>query len=178
MDSKEIIGLISRWAHIIPVIILVGGTLFMRFSLVPAANETSASDELRESIRKRWSKLIMISVLLLLVSGLYNTAVKAMGFDLTPTYNGLLLVKIVLALAIFYLASVLGGRSATAKKFRERETYWLNILCALMLAVVMIAGYMKMSSGNFKPKVRDKADSATIDTATPGLGEIAAYLPE
>jgi len=155
MNTSEIIGLVSRWAHVIPAMILVGGTLFMRFSLVPAAKESNASAELRESTRKRWSKLIMISVLFLLISGLYNAATKAMAFDLTPTYNGLLLVKIVLALAIFYLVAVLGGRSANAQKFRERETYWLNILCVLMLAIVMIAGYMKMSSTGFDIKTKD-----------------------
>jgi len=160
METQEIIGLISRWLHVIPATILVGGTLFMRFSLVPATSESEASAELRESVRKRWSKLIMISVLLLLVSGLYNAAMKAIGFELSMTYNILLLVKIVLGLAIFYLASVLAGRSQTAQKFRERETHWLNILCALMIAVVMIGSYMKMNSADFPKKV--KTDSASV----------------
>lgn len=163
MDTTEIIALVSRWLHIIPAIILVGGTLFLRFSLVPAANESNASNELRESLRKRWAKLVMISILLLLVSGLYNTFLKATGFHLSgSSYNILLLIKIVLALAIFYLASVLSGRSKTAQKFREKETYWLNILCALMLAVVMIAGYMKMSSANFDKKEKTDTSSSQL----------------
>lgn len=161
MDLTEIIALASRWLHIIPAIVLVGGTLFMRFSLVPASNESNASAELRESIRRRWSKLVMISVLLLLVSGLYNTAMKAIGFELSGMYNALLLIKIVLALAVFYLTAVLSGRSATAQKFRERETHWLNILCGLMIAIVLIASYMKMSSTNFKIKDRSATESAS-----------------
>ena len=163
MDTLEIIGLLSRWLHVIPATLLVGGTLFMRFSLVPAANESNASSELRESIRRRWSKLIMISVSLLLVSGLYNSAMKAIGFELSMTYNILLLVKIVLALAIFYLTSVLAGRSEKAQKFRQREIYWLNILCALMIAVVMIGGYMKIDSAGFSKKVRSENASLLID---------------
>jgi uncharacterized membrane protein len=160
MDTQEIIGLVSRWLHVIPAIILVGGTLFMRFSLVPATGESEASAELRESIRKRWSKLVAISVLLLLISGLYNSAMKAMGYELPMIYNILLLVKIVLGLAIFYLASVLAGRSKTAQKFRERETHWLNILCGLMIAVVMIAGYMKIDSVDYAKK--DKTEKAAV----------------
>ncbi len=154
MELTEILALISRWLHIVPAIIFVGGTLFMRLSLVPAATESGAPEELRESIRRRWSKLVMVSVLLLLVSGLYNTAIKAMGFELSGVYNTLLLIKIVLALAVFYLAAVLSGRSATAQRFRERETHWLNVLCVLMIAIVMIAGYMKMNSSEFKKKVK------------------------
>jgi putative copper export protein len=135
----------------------------MRFSLIPAVDESSASAELRESIRKRWSTLIMLSVTLLLVSGLYNAAMKAIGFELSMVYNVLLLLKIVLGLAIFYLAAVLAGRSQNAQKFRQRETYWLNILCALMIAVVMIAGYMKMSSSDFVKKVKSGATSVLIN---------------
>jgi uncharacterized membrane protein len=160
MDVNDILGLVSRWLHIIPAILLAGGILFMRFALVPAANESAASAELRESIRRRWSKLVMISVLFLLISGLYNAAMKAIGFELSGMYNALLLIKIVLALAVFYLTAVLSGRSATAQKFRERETYWLNILCALMIAIVLIAGYMKISSANFTKKARPAKETA------------------
>ena len=159
MEFSDILALVSRWLHIIPAIILVGGTLFMRFSLVPTADESNASAELRESIRRRWSKLVMISVLFLLISGLYNTAMKAIGFELSPLYNGLLGLKILLALAVFYLTAVLSGRSKTAQKFRERETHWLNILCALMIAIVLIAGYMKMSSAGFDPKEDSGAET-------------------
>ncbi|MFK7765886.1 MAG: hypothetical protein AB8B55_01500 [Mariniblastus sp.] len=159
MEISEIIGLVSRWAHVIPATILVGGTIFMRLSFVPASNESPASAELRESMRKRWSKLIAVSVLLLLVSGLYNSAMKAMGFHLPMSYNVLLLIKIVFGFAIFYLSAVLAGRSEKAKKFRERETYWLNILCGLMIAVVLVGGYMKMSSANFDVKVKDPLET-------------------
>jgi len=160
MEINEILALASRWLHIIPAILLAGGILFMRFALVPAANESTASAELRESIRRRWSKLVMISVLFLLVSGLYNAAMKAIGFELSGLYNVLLLIKIVLALAVFYLTAVLSGRSAVAQKFRERETYWLNILCVLMIAIVLIAGYMKMSSADFTKKSRPAKETA------------------
>ncbi len=168
MSTQEILALVSRWLHIIPALILVGGTLFMRFSLVPAASESPASAELRESIRKRWAKLVMISILLLLVSGLYNTFLKATGFEMKGTsYNMLLLIKIVLGLAIFYLASVLSGRGKTAQKFRESETKWLNVLCGMMLVVVLIAGYMKMSSANFTKKVKQASEAKLISSEEP-----------
>lgn len=156
MNTQEIFALLSRWFHILPAILLVGGTLFMRLSLVPAALESEVTPEYRESVRRRWAKLVALSVLFLLVSGLYNSYLKAMGFKLGGLYNGLLLVKIVLAFVIFYLASVLSGRSKTAQKFREREAHWLNILCVLMLSVVLIAGYMKMSSASAPKKIRDE----------------------
>ena len=169
MDLLEIVSLVSRWLHVIPAIALVGGTLFMRLSYVPATQEWEASAELREAVRKKWAKIVMISIALLLISGLYNSAVKSMGYELSPLYNGLLGIKILLGFAIFYLASVLSGRSDKAKAFRERELHWLNILCILMIATVMIAGYMKMSASEFpkKNKSTETAQKIAIDQNQP-----------
>ena len=159
MDIPQLIALLSRWLHIIPAMILVGGTLFLRFSLVPAAIETNPSSELREAVRKRWARMVMLSILLLLLSGLYNAAQKAINYELSMVYNVMLLLKIILGLAVFYLLSVLSGRSDRAKRLREREPYWLNITSALMIVLVCIAGWMKLSE---QPKKDKSAASATV----------------
>ena len=168
MDSN-ILPLISRWLHIIPAIILVGGTLFMRLALSPVASAAADSEtaELREALRRRWAKWVMISVGLLLISGLYNFAKKATGFELSPIYNGLLLVKIVLAFAAFYLSAVLSGRSKKAIQFRQSEIKWLNILCGIMLAIVLIAGFLKMDSANFEKKIRGTDQVEEVRVAVP-----------
>lgn len=157
MEVQQILALLSRWLHLIPAIILVGGTLFLRFSLVPAANEVGGQDELREAVRRRWATLVMISVLFILLTGLYNAYLKAIGYDLSKIYLTLLSIKILLALFVFYLAAVLTGRSQTAKKFRQNENFWLNVLCAAMIAVVAIAGWMKLSPEPIKNRSAEQA---------------------
>jgi uncharacterized membrane protein len=154
----DILSLVFRWLHIVPAIVMVGGVIFLR-CCVTKTGEPSFLD-VRDDVRKRWAKLVMISTLLLLVSGLYNAATKAMGYDLSPdgnqTYNILLLLKIILALAVFFFVARLSGRSDKAKQFRQRESQWLDLLIAMMLAIVLIAGYMKVSSAGFEEKVRDE----------------------
>ena len=161
MDTSQLLGLLFRWLHIIPMAVLVGGTLFMRLSLVPASNDTAASAELREAIRKRWAKWVGISVLLLLVSGLYNVVTKIMAFELPPAYHALVMVKLALGLAVFFFASLLSGRSAKAQKFREQEMKWLNILCAMMLVLILAAGYMKLLATGAPVKDRTSKEEAT-----------------
>ena len=146
MELDQILPLISRWLHVIPAVVLVGGTLFLRLALVPAAS--SEHVELREAVRRRWARLVMWSVLFLLISGLYNSYLKAIGYQLSGVYLTLLTIKILLALFVFYLASVLTGRSETAKRFRTREIFWLNILCAAMIGIIAMAGWMKMPGGS------------------------------
>ena len=158
MDVLDLISLVSRWLHIIPATILVGGTIYMRFVLVRPVREQGASDNLQDEMRSRWARLVMISIGLLLVSGLYNSAIKSINYDLDMVYNGLLGIKILLGLVIFYLASLLAGRSDRAKRFRERQEYWLTIQCVLMIAVIMVAGYMKMMN----PPLKSGEDEVTV----------------
>lgn len=166
MDGTTLLNLISRWLHVIPVIVMVGGTLFLRLALLPAlaaSENAELRDTVRESVRKKWAKWIGICTLLLLVTGLYNAYFKAITYELSPLYNGLLLVKILLAFAVFYLAARLSGRSAKAVQMRQREIHWTNILCVLMLTIVLIAGAMKIVSTGAPIKVRS-SDTATMAT--------------
>ena len=143
MDTSQLLGLLFRWLHIIPMAVLVGGTIFMRLALVPASNENPRAAEFREAIRRRWAKWVGISVLFLLVSGLYNAVTKIMAFDLPSTYHMLVMVKLALGFVVFFIAALLSGRSEKAQKLREQEMKWLNILCAIMLILILVAGYMK-----------------------------------
>jgi uncharacterized membrane protein len=164
MDTQQILALLSRWLHVIPAMVLVGGALFLRFALLPAANEVGGQDEFREAVRRRWAKWVMISVLLMLISGFYNAYLKAIGYQLSPVYLALLTIKILLAFFVFYLASVLTGRSKTAKKFRQKEIFWLNVLCASMIAIVAVAGWMKLSSQPIKVRSKEPADQVSVQT--------------
>ncbi len=159
MDTTQLLGLLFRWLHIIPMAVLVGGTIFMRLALVPASNENPRAAEFREAIRRRWAKWVGISVLFLLVSGLYNAVTKIMAFDLPSTYHMLVMVKLALGFVVFFVAALLSGRSEKAQKFREQEMKWLNILCAIMLVLILVAGYMKLLATGAPVKDRGANDS-------------------
>ena len=143
---------------------MVGGTLFLRLTLVPATEQGTVDSAAREAIRKSWVKWIGICTLLLLVTGFYNAFVKATTLHLSPVYNGLLLVKILLAFGVFWLTARLSGRSDKAVEMRKREKHWTNILCLLMLAIVVIAGWMKTASGSFEVKDRSSKPLAVKAT--------------
>lgn len=147
----DVIGLISRWLHILAAITAVGGTIFMRLALVPSISVLP--DEQRKSlhgeIRSRWSKLIMASILFLIVSGLYNyimlvRAARGWPTELPALYHPLFGAKFVLALGVFFMASALSGRGAATEKFRQNAKYWMTVNLILAVAIVCISGYMRM----------------------------------
>ena len=156
----EYAAIVSRWLHILPAITLVGGTIFMRMALVPSlsAGGDQSNDELADQIRARWSTVVNISIGLLLLSGLFSVGQKEIYHQLDMVYRGLLLVKIVLALAIFFIASALSGKSGMAQKLREKESFWLNVTALTSVILVCIAGYMKMQK--YEPKQRDTQTTA------------------
>jgi uncharacterized membrane protein len=146
------LALVLRWLHIVAAVAAVGGTIFMRVALVPAAAglPEDAHRALSEAIRRRWSKVVMAAILFLLVSGLWNfltinASFKAAGLKIPALYHPLFGVKFLLALGIFYIASSLAGRSAATAKFRANAKTWLTVNMVLGILVICISGVLRMT---------------------------------
>src|SRR4051812_15760525 len=130
MDGLDVLNVISRWLHVSTAIALLGGTIFVRWILVPAAERLSPAehDQLRADVATRWRKLLMAGIGLFLITGFYNYLVVAVprhkGDGL---YHGLMGTKIILAFVLFFLASVLAGRSPAFESLRRNRRTWLTV---------------------------------------------------
>jgi uncharacterized membrane protein len=60
-------------------------------------------------------------------------------------YHMLMGIKILLALAAFFLASVLSGRSPKFENMRRRSGMWNLVLAAILTVIFCIAGYLKVA---------------------------------
>jgi uncharacterized membrane protein len=140
------LGVILRWMHILAAITAVGGTIFARVALLPAVTGSLSDDARRglmEAIRSRWSKYIAASILLLLVSGLWNFMQMERTYKLGALYHALFGIKFLLAFVIFFLASALHGRSGLAQKLRTNLGRWLTVNMVLAILVVCISGVLR-----------------------------------
>ena len=54
-------------------------------------------------------------------------------------------MKILLAMAVFFLASALSGRSKALEGIRRNAALWLVINILLAAVIVAIAGYLKVA---------------------------------
>ena len=141
------ISLLSRWAHIGTAIVLVGGTVFMRFVLAPAAAQLSDSEhaKLKELVIGTWKKFVHGGIALFLVSGFYNyLVVQAPKHKGDGLYHAMMGTKILLALAIFFFASALIGRSKSFDGMRKNSKFWQLIMILLAAVIVGISGYLKL----------------------------------
>ncbi len=147
MDSEIILPILSRWAHVLCAVTMVGGVLFLRFILMPSASEALSEEQhlsLKGAVLKRWKKVVMLCILLLLLSGVYNLMARLKGdADLPSLYHALFGIKFLLALAVFFIASCLVGRAAAFEGMRKNMKKWLLINVVLALCIVLISGVLK-----------------------------------
>lgn len=146
MDSQLLIDVISRIVHVSTAIVLVGGSVFMAFVLLPTASQLSEGehDKLRALINGRWKRFIHAGILLFLVTGFYNYFQQMPKHKGDGLYHGLVGTKILLALGLFFIASALVGRSAAFESMRASRAKWLKIMVLLAAIIVSISGLVKV----------------------------------
>ncbi|GIW94512.1 MAG: hypothetical protein KatS3mg110_2553 [Pirellulaceae bacterium] len=160
------VDLLVRVVHIGSATVLLG-TLVTMLLIVGMPSQEDDAQWQRQ--RRRWSITVMITSALLLLSGLYNAILFASQYEFpTVNYHMWLGIKILLALVLMMAASVLSGRSGQAVQCRKNR--WCGIVTlALAIAVVLVAGYLKMAER--RPKMRG---SATVIARPNGLIRVEA----
>ncbi|HVA50332.1 MAG TPA: hypothetical protein VNH11_28515 [Pirellulales bacterium] len=151
-------AIILRWMHLLAAITAVGGTVFMRFALLPSVSVLSDDQRkaLHEQVRSRWVKFVMGAILFLLVSGFYNffRRLNTLPADYKGLYHALFGVKFLLALVIFFIASALTGRAAALAPIRQKAKLWLTVNVVLALIVVCISGVLRFVPTGASPPAR------------------------
>lgn len=146
MDGMYFLTLASRVLHLASAIILVGGIAYLCKVVVPGINrdEADIGKQLFSGRRKAWAKWTGISTLLLLVTGFFNfiQIVKA-NPDLPSAYHAVFGIKFLLAMAVFFLAAILAGKTSGADRFRQRAKMWLTVCLALGMTVVVLASFLR-----------------------------------
>jgi len=161
MDLDLILGIVSRWLHIGSAIVLLGGSICLRFAVGPVLK--NESQELREAVRGRWKRFVHAAIAGLLISGIYNYVRAVPGHRGDGLWHAMVDTKIILALGVFFIASVLAGRSRGTQKFRDNAAKWTTIAILLGLLIVAMSGIAKVYYS--KPKAADPATDTVIAPA-------------
>ena len=144
----DLLPVLLRWGHVGAAIVVIGGAVFMRFALLPAAKQLpeDVHNDLRERVMENWRKIVGISILLLLLTGIgnYYLAMQTDRVSGNKLYHPLMGTKILLAMAVFFLASALSGRAKAMEGIRQKAGLWLVINILLAAIIVAIAGYLKV----------------------------------
>lgn len=142
------LAIISRWTHVGTAIVLVGGTVFLRFILIPVTAQLPDAEQspLKLRVLATWKQFIHVGIVLFLVSGFYNYLVVAAPLHKgDKLYHPLIGIKILLALGMFFLASALVGRAKLFEGLRRHDKFWHGFILILAAIIVGISGFAKVA---------------------------------
>ena len=153
MELQLFIDTMSRVTHVSTAIALVGGTVFVLFVLIPATSTLLDTEEktLRANVQQRWKRFVHVGIFLFIVSGFYNFITALPNHKGDGLYHALIGTKIILAFAMFFIASVLVGRSSAFHTMRQHRVFWLRILVILAFSIVAISGFAKVRGIPVRP---------------------------
>lgn len=149
METIDILAILSRWIHILSVIIAVGGAFYVRLALLPAANATLPEDthqNLRTAVNGSWKKIVHICAALLIVTGGFNFYIAlqdGVKGDHAMPYHAFFGVKFLIAIAIIFYGIALSGSNPGFAKMRQNAEKSLTILITLAITAVLLSGLMK-----------------------------------
>ncbi|MGL4461845.1 MAG: hypothetical protein ACRC1K_06790 [Planctomycetia bacterium] len=170
MDELTLTNVLLRWIHIGSAVTLVGGTVFTRFVVLPAAAPLPADvhDEFKTRLVRRWAPFVHALILLLLASGITVMLLKIRSMP--PVYHALLGLKILLALSVMFFASALVGRSKGLQKFRDQAKIWLTVNVVLAVLIVMLSGVLRYVPKKASAAAPTAAPAVTADPSAPKAG--------
>jgi uncharacterized membrane protein len=140
------LAIVLRVLHILPAVVAGGATIFAKFALIPALQTLPEAERLRfkEVIDRRWRVVVMACIGLLLASGVANFFLyQADAHRGQVLYQALFGVKFLLAMAVFFLASVLSGRAEAFAAMRARAGFWAGVTATLVALIVLISGILR-----------------------------------
>ena len=133
----EILTTILRWVHISSVVTLIGGIVYARFVMIPAAWSLTpeARGSLEEGAAKRFRPLVLAASIGLVISGLYSYIFLKPGHS--ARYHALFGIKILLVLHVLSVAFLV-----TAHNNPRRGRQLLGAAIS-GLVIVAISAYLK-----------------------------------
>ena len=132
----DMLTAIMRWVHISSVVTLIGGILYSRFVMTPAAGSLSpgARSALDTSAAAHFRPVAFAAMAGLVLSGLFNFLAKP---GHSSTYYILFGVKILLALHVFSVAILI---AAPQNPRRARQMFGAAVSG---LAIILLSAYLK-----------------------------------
>lgn len=143
-----------QWIHVGSVVLMIGGFFFFRVVLIPIANRFPDPKNIISSALRRFSKVVWITLLTVLMSGVYNflsffRTARATAQDAEVDYSIYILIlgiKFFIVFLIYTLAVVLTFPYPVFEEFQKKPRPWLNIIIILGLIIIFLSAFLRRMS--------------------------------
>ncbi|MCO6437002.1 MAG: hypothetical protein J5J06_07935 [Phycisphaerae bacterium] len=165
MEGIDWVYLVSRWLHLSAAFAVVGGAAYARIAAWPMFRtlDEASGESVREELRRRWAPVVHAGIAVLLLTGGFNFVHVAWPPKVDPMpYHAIFGVKLLAALAIFWIATAVVGRSAAFASMRRSAGKWLSVLLVLGGVVVLVSGILNQVRTHQKPSGPAQAESELV----------------
>jgi uncharacterized membrane protein len=140
--ALEVLGVLSRWLHIVSAVLLLGGVIYARAVAVPALRTLPLNDQAGAwaVLAARFRPLVYAAIAGLLVSGAYNLLTQP---GHTRAYHIWFGIKMLLSAHVF--ASAMLAVKAPGEKLEDesRRVRRLSSTVISGLLVLLVAAYLR-----------------------------------
>jgi uncharacterized membrane protein len=136
-----VMSVLMRWLHIISAVTLLGGMIYGRYVMAPAAAGLADAERQKfaAAVREKMRPLVLVPVFTIVISGVYNLVGKS---NIPPNYFVWFGLKMLLALHVIAVSFLLVRASIT----QERSERLMAGVVYSGMAVVLISAYLRFLS--------------------------------
>ncbi len=139
---------VSRWLHLVAAIVGLGGMWFLRGVLLPFGSLETNLPQVGRAVLRRWAVTLHACLLVLVVSGIYNSITQLQHHRGQPTYLSIWIAKVILALVLFFLAAAVTGSNPLLERLRRQRKQWLTLCLLLGGVIVLLSNMLKLTPPN------------------------------
>ncbi len=140
--ALEVLGVLSRWLHIVSAVLLIGGAIYARAVAVPALRALPLDDQADAwaVLVARFRPMVYAAIAGLLVSGTYNLLIHP---GHTRLYNIWFGIKMLLAAHVFAAAMLAVKAPGEKPEDESRRVHRLSGVAISGLLVLLVAAYLR-----------------------------------
>ncbi len=122
MEGLDVVRAILRWAHAVAASAWVGGSIFYLVVLRPSLASAAISNKLLEAaINKGFRGVVHLSIITLIISGVFITIDRASSVHLSTPYFTILALKLAAVAAMLFMARELGTKTGRFLRGQRRQ---------------------------------------------------------
>ena len=159
MNVLDWILVVIRWTHALAAVAWVGGGIFYVMVLRPSIRRSPASQETNHLVGVEFRALINTAIMVLLVTGVIASVARLTEDTVSIPYVAVLVVKIVLAMYMFYIVRFLRHttypeEAAAGNSWWEKARGGLTGTTAVLIIGLIVFGLADVLSALFEHGLR------------------------
>ena len=158
----------NKWLHLLGIVGVVGETAFAWLVMTPALRGEPEDSPLAKGMWKRFGISLAVLWVIVLITGFTNMAMVSPKVN--ASYQGILGIKIMLAILMFVLSLLLAHPIPAMAKFVQNRSTWLVTLMVIGIALLGLSAHLNISRINgtgLKASAAASGAPATPTTAQP-----------